>query len=31
MDIGVGIKVLAGLSAILLTMALATSITEGEE
>lgn len=31
MDIGVGIKVLAGLSAIVLTLALATSITEGEE
>jgi len=31
MDIGVGIKVLAGLSAIVLTMALATSITGGEE
>lgn len=31
MDIGVGLKVLAGLSAILLTMALATSITEVEE
>ena len=31
MDIGVGIKVLAGLSAILLTLALATSVTEGEE
>jgi len=31
MNIGVGLKVLAGLSAILLTMALATSITEVEE
>ena len=31
MNIGVGLKVLAGLSAILLTMALATSMTEVEE
>ena len=31
MDIGVGLKVLAGLSAILLTMALATRITKDKE
>ena len=31
MDIGVGLKVLAGLSTILLTMALATSITKDKE
>ncbi len=31
MNLAVGLKVLAGLSAILLTMALATSITEVEE